>query len=167
MVKGKTGLYCYLPVDILIKVLQKCFLFFCCCHGNWKTKMLTYRFYSCLLRWANVAHRPMVCGCLHFQMLQCWPFNCTDLLSQGSVYQKTQAAKEINLKERDKFWSKTEVSIISSGAWQNQQNDLCTQRRLRLAWASSKSDQSSLSAWRRFGSSATHKEHSEDTDQTG
>ena len=30
--------------------------------------------------------------------------------------------------------------------WQNQQNDLCGQRRLRSAWASAQSDQSSLSA---------------------
>ena len=28
MGKGKTGLYCYLTVDILIKILQKCFLSF-------------------------------------------------------------------------------------------------------------------------------------------
>ena len=32
------------------------------------------------------------------------------------------------------------------GAWQNQQNDLCTQRRLRSAWESTQSDQSSLCA---------------------
>ena len=41
------------------------------------------------------------------------------------------------------------------------QNDLCTQKRLRPAWASAKSDQSSLSTLR-FGSLATHKVHSKD-----
>ena len=51
-------------------------------------------------------------------------------------------------------------------AWQNQQNDLCTQRRLRSAWASAQSDQSSLSAWGKFSSLATHEEHIEDSDQT-
>ena len=45
-------------------------------------------------------------------------------------------------------------------AWQNQQNYLSTQRRLRSAWASTQSDQSSLSAWRHLGSLATHRAHS-------
>ena len=44
---------------------------------------------------------------------------------------------------------------------------LCAQRRLRSAWASVQSDQSSLSAWRKLGSLATHWAHSEDSDQTG
>ena len=44
---------------------------------------------------------------------------------------------------------------------------VCAQRRLRSAWASALSDQSSLSAWRNFGSLATHWAHSEDSDQTG
>ena len=41
---------------------------------------------------------------------------------------------------------------------------LCAQRRLRSALASA---QSSLSAWRKFGSLATHWVHSKDSDQTG
>ena len=45
-------------------------------------------------------------------------------------------------------------------------NWLCAQRRLRSAWASTQSDQSSLSAWKKFGSLATHWAHSEDSDQT-
>ena len=49
----------------------------------------------------------------------------------------------------------------------NQQNGMCTQRRLRSAWASAQSDQSSLSAWRKLWSLATHWAHSEDSDQTG
>ena len=43
-------------------------------------------------------------------------------------------------------------NTISAAARQNQQNDLCTQQRLRSAWASTQSDQSSLSAWRKLGS---------------
>ena len=47
-------------------------------------------------------------------------------------------------------------------------NDLCAQRRFRWAWASAQSDQSSLSAWRNIGSSATHWAPCEDwSDQTG
>ena len=44
----------------------------------------------------------------------------------------------------------------------NQQNDLCTQRRLRSAWASAQPDQSLLFPWRSTGSLATHWAHSED-----
>ena len=54
-----------------------------------------------------------------------------------------------------------------AAAWQNQQNDLCTQRRLRSAWASAQSDQSSVSAWRKLGSLATYWAYSKDSDQTG
>ena len=43
---------------------------------------------------------------------------------------------------------------------------VCAQRRLRSAWASTQSDQSSLSAWRNLRSLATHWAHSEDSDQT-
>ena len=44
---------------------------------------------------------------------------------------------------------------------------VCAQRRLRSAWASTQSDQSSLSAWRKLGSLATHWAHCEDSEQTG
>ena len=44
---------------------------------------------------------------------------------------------------------------------------VCAQRRLRSAWASAQSDQSSLWAWRNVGSLATDWAHSEDSDQTG
>ena len=50
---------------------------------------------------------------------------------------------------------------------QNQQNDLCAQRRLRLAWASTQYDQSSLCAqWVAKDPSFIHAD-SEDSDQTG
>ena len=44
---------------------------------------------------------------------------------------------------------------------------MCAQWRLRSAWASAQSDQSSLSAWRSIGSLATQKAHGKDSDQTG
>ena len=52
--------------------------------------------------------------------------------------------------------------FIWAASWQNQQNGMCTQRRLRSAWASAQSDQSLLSAWRKLGSLATHWMHSDD-----
>ena len=45
-------------------------------------------------------------------------------------------------------WSDATKWAIS---WQNQQNGMCTQWRLRSARSSAQSDQSSLSAWRKFG----------------
>ena len=56
---------------------------------------------------------------------------------------------------------------IWAASWQNQPNGLCAQRRLRSAWASAQSDQSSLSAWRKLGSLTTHWMHREYSDQTG
>ena len=51
-----------------------------------------------------------------------------------------------------------------AATWQNQQNDLCAQRtQIRLGGC----PESSLSAWRKLGSLATHWAHSEDSDQTG
>ena len=51
--------------------------------------------------------------------------------------------------------------------WQNQQNDLCAQRRLRSAWASAQSDQSSLCAqWVPKDLMFLHADN-EDSDQTG
>ena len=57
--------------------------------------------------------------------------------------------------------------MIWATAWQNKENDLCAQQRLRSAWASAQSDQSLLSAWGNLGSSATHRGHCKDSDQTG
>ena len=50
---------------------------------------------------------------------------------------------------------------IRATAWQNQQNGLWSQGRLRSAWGSTRSDQSSLFAWRSVGSLATPRAHSE------
>ena len=51
--------------------------------------------------------------------------------------------------------------------WLNQQIDMCAQQRLRSAWASTQSDQSSLFAWRNIGPLTTYWLHSEYSDQTG
>ena len=61
------------------------------------------------------------------------------------------------------------MQYIWAAAWKNQQNGMCarpakTQISLgsRLVWS-----ESSVSAWRKLGSLATHWAHSEDFDQTG
>ena len=59
------------------------------------------------------------------------------------------------------------VFDIWATTWQNQQNDLCAQRRrislgTRPVWS-----KSSLSAWRNIGPLITYWVHSEDSDQTG
>ena len=59
------------------------------------------------------------------------------------------------------------IVIIWAAAWQNQQNGMCAQRGLGSAWASTQSDQSLLSAWRKLRSLATHWAYSEHSDQTG
>ena len=51
-------------------------------------------------------------------------------------------------------------------AWQNQQNDLRAQQRLRSAWASTKSDHFKLPAWTNLVSLTTLGAHSKDCDQT-
>ena len=56
-----------------------------------------------------------------------------------------------------------QILTLEAASWQNQQNGMCAQRRL----TSGQSDQSSLSAWRKLESLATHWAHSEDSDQTG
>ena len=43
-------------------------------------------------------------------------------------------------------------SVKWAASWQNQQCGMRAQQRLRSAWASAQSDQSSLSAWRELGS---------------
>ena len=59
------------------------------------------------------------------------------------------------------------VDIKRATAWQNQQNDLCAQWRLRPAWSSAQSDQSSLCThWVAKGPRFLWAD-SEDSDQTG
>ena len=66
-----------------------------------------------------------------------------------------------------KIWHLKPSCLNWAASWQNQQYGMCAQRRLRSAWASVQSDQSSLSAWRKLGPWATHWAQSEDSDQTG
>ena len=54
-----------------------------------------------------------------------------------------------------------------AASWQNQQNDMCAQQRLRSAWASTQTDQSLLCAqWVAKDPMFLHAD-SEDSDQTG
>ena len=80
----------------------------------------------------------------------------------------TASAETSELKKHTMLINQYLIRIWAT-SWQNQQNGMCTQRRLRSAWASAQSDQSlrSLSAWTKLGSLATHWAHSEDSDQTG
>ena len=70
------------------------------------------------------------------------------------------------LKVNESHDSYPAVLIIWATTWQNQQNGLCAQQRLRSVWVSARSDQSSLSTWRNLESLATHWSHSKDSDQT-
>ena len=54
----------------------------------------------------------------------------------------------------------TALNIFLTAAWQNKQNNLCTQQRLRSVWTSAQSDQSLLSAWRSCRSMAILRLHS-------
>ena len=61
----------------------------------------------------------------------------------------------------DCFWLKNKTCRMVlmhkwAAAWQNQQNGMWAQRRLRSVWVSTQSDQSLLSAWRKLGWLATH-----------
>ena len=57
--------------------------------------------------------------------------------------------------------------LLWTASWQNQQYGICTQRRLRSAWASAQSDQSSLCAHLLAKDPSFLHAHSEDSDQTG
>ena len=63
---------------------------------------------------------------------------------------------------RLKFWCQQTNLGNYARTWQNQQNDLCAQRKLRSTWAPTKSNQSLLSAWRKLGCLAVHEVHSKD-----
>ena len=73
-----------------------------------------------------------------------WKTKCDIIKNSGSPADKTLC---IN---RNMFWNKSMKIIHNSPPgiychiwailWQNQQNDLCAQRRLRSAWASTQSD---------------------------
>ena len=79
-------------------------------------------------------------------------------------------------RDKKNRWAHTSVCyfvmlcLIWAAAWQNQQNGLCAQRRLRSVWASAHSDQSIRCPHNesfQYGHLATHWAHSEDSCQTG
>ena len=89
------------------------------------------------------------------------------------VYLKTIAKIKIRLNTHSMFYRNL-TNLVVRVIKQNDGRDmtkptkwLCAQRRLRSDWASAQSDQSSLSAWRKLGSLATHLAQIEDSDQTG
>ena len=68
----------------------------------------------------------------------------------------------LNTSYPHKFRKLKQCEMKWASARQNLQKGMGAQWRLRSAWASTRSDQSSLSAWRKLGSLATHWAHSED-----
>ena len=86
--------------------------------------------------------------------------------SRLSIQSRLQSRKErlARTSKRLSYQNHVEMSThtIWAASWQNQQNGMCAQWRLRSTWASAQSDQSSLSTWRKLGSLATHWAHSED-----
>ena len=58
-------------------------------------------------------------------------------------------------------------NTVWSASWQNQQNGMCALRRRIILGRCPVWSESSLSAWRKLGSLATHWVHRQDSDQTG
>ena len=77
-----------------------------------------------------------------------WRFSCSPPVATEIVKKRRQTMTEPRHEKKTTKW-------------------VCAQQRLRSAWATAQSDQSSLSAWRNLGSLATHWALSEDSDQTG
>ena len=93
---------------------------------------------------------------------------CSESCKIGAL-EKLQTDMFSNYVQQPSVWRDVSRTIrppsnffISAASWQNQQKWLCAQWRLRSAWASAQSDQSSLSARRKLGSLATFWAHSED-----
>ena len=78
----------------------------------------------------------------------------------------TKWSNHSKLKHCTFCWASSQ-KIIWAASWQNQQNGICTQRRVGSAWASAESDQSLCCLHEESGSLATHWAHSEDCDQIG
>ena len=82
-------------------------------------------------------------------------------------------AVSVSLVESDQTWKVSTVKVrkVVHVKWAAsrliQQSGMCTQRRLRSAWASPVWSESSLPAWQKLESLATHWAHSEDYNQTG
>ena len=83
------------------------------------------------------------------QSMRCWH---GDNECKNIIYKCVESLK----KKKEEKWTKV---------WQNKQNDLCTQIRLRSAWASAQSNHR-LHYHKGLGPLATHKAHSKNSDQT-
>ena len=81
---------------------------------------------------------------------------CTDCLSLGWAHMSESTFSHVMAEKK-----------LPATSWQNQQNSMCTQRRLVGLIIYPVWSESSLSAWRRLESLATHWAHSKKTDQTG
>ena len=76
---------------------------------------------------------------------------CGEIKSPDSCVSGTESVQELHI-----VYLKVHKKHKRAEARQNQQNDLWAQWRLRSAWASTQFDQSSLSAWRKLTSLASH-----------
>ena len=70
----------------------------------------------------------------------------------GFVMRRLILLREASQQRKQECENTWRIRLLAT-AWQNQQHDMCTQRRLRSAWASA---QSSLSTWRKLGPLSTH-----------
>ena len=97
--------------------------------------------------------------------------NCEIILKgcKTQIYNRQKSdflTRHVMVKEFQCMWEWSDVSKWAI-SWQNQQNGMHTQQRLRSAWASTQSDQSSLCAqWIAKDPSFLHVD-SEESDQTG
>ena len=94
-------------------------------------------------------------------------WNCSLYIYQAYLYNAQQLfdwVVELVLKKQNKIrMNGTKVYIIYlSNLMTKPTKQTCAHRRVRSAWASAKSDQSSLSTGSKLGSLATHSVHSED-----
>ena len=97
-----------------------------------------------------------------------WKVKLRNDIGLPTIYRRIYCRTFLTLSNKPSYYIRKWIRIQHvSPSCQNQQNGMCAQQRLGSAWASAESDQSSLSAWRKLRSLATHWAHSKDSDQTG
>ena len=94
-------------------------------------------------------------------------FSCFDLLGSVVIFMPTHCKASIYMISPENRCEDLFHPKLNEPPQDKTNKMMCAQQRLRSAWASTQSDQSSLSAWRNLGSLSTHWVHSEDSDQTG
>ena len=126
-------------------------------------------YHSCPKIWTRTIYRLMLCLKNYWKSgKQCGPWWDATFcgISSGSTLFAQACLSEYIAPDKRAILINTFLLLqqhnICASTWQNLQNGMCTQQRLRSASASAHSDQSSLSAWRKLGSLATNWEHSED-----